>query len=205
MIYTIGHSNHEMEAFIALLRGHGVTCLADVRSHPYSRMYPQYCHDALKAALRQNAMAYIFLGRELGARSGNPACYDESGKVRFELLAQEPGFAQGIARLQEGMRAHCIALMCAEKDPLDCHRAILVARHLGLAGVEVGHILAHGQVETHADMESRMLQALKMSGQDMFCTRGQILAEAYIRQGRRIAYQDPALSGQNSGEEESFS
>jgi uncharacterized protein (DUF488 family) len=75
MIFTIGHSNHLIEAFIALLHRHGITAVGDVRSHPYSRYVPQYSREPLQAALTQAGIEYVFLGKELGARSENPACY----------------------------------------------------------------------------------------------------------------------------------
>ena len=134
MLFTIGHSNHPIEAFIRLLQGHGVTAVGDVRSHPYSRYAPQYSRDPLKVALAQKGIAYVFLDKELGARSKDPGCYKE-GKVQYDRLARQPQFAEGISRVTEGMKQYCIALMCAEKDPLECHRTLLVARKLHEAGV----------------------------------------------------------------------
>ena len=117
VLYSIGHSTHPFETFVGLLHMHGVTALVDVRSHPYSKHFPQFSKDALKDALQKSGITYVFLGKELGARSENPACYRQ-GKVQYELLAKEPLFAQGLDRLRQGMQNYQIALMCAEKDPL---------------------------------------------------------------------------------------
>ncbi|MDR2787448.1 MAG: DUF488 domain-containing protein, partial [Candidatus Accumulibacter sp.] len=138
-LFTIGYSTHPIEVFVGLLKQHGITALVDVRSHPYSRHSSQYSKEALKLALADEQVAYVFLGKELGARSENPACYRQ-GKVQYELLAKEPQFAVGLDRLCTGMDRFRIALMCAEKDPLACHRAVLVARHCHEAGVAVEHI-----------------------------------------------------------------
>ncbi|MGH8533157.1 MAG: DUF488 family protein, partial [Gammaproteobacteria bacterium] len=116
MLYSIGHSNHEITAFVELLRQHGITAIGDVRSHPYSRYVPQYSREPLKTALVNGGIAYVFLGKELGARSNNPACYRQ-GKVQYDLLAQEAFFAEGVKRVIQGMERYVIALMCAEKDP----------------------------------------------------------------------------------------
>lgn len=191
-LLTIGHSTHPIDAFIALLKQHGVTALADVRSHPYSRHFPQYSKDAIKDALAQAKIAYVFLGKELGARSENPACYRQ-GKAQYELLAKEPQFAVGLDRLRSGMDRFRIALMCAEKDPLDCHRAVLVARKVYASGVPVQHIHADGRLEEHAEMEARMLNLLKMSDADMFRSREEILVDAYRIRGEQIAYEDEAM------------
>jgi uncharacterized protein (DUF488 family) len=188
-IYTIGHSNHPIDKFLSLLRGSSITAVADVRSQPYSRHYPQYSQKELKNTLQKAGIAYVFLGKELGARSENPACYRQ-GKVSYELLAKEPLFSEGLNRLSKGMEKLRIAIMCSEKDPLNCHRAILVARSLHENGTVVKHILADGRLEPHAELESRMLKTLKMAELELFRTHEEILSEAYERHGEDIAYQD---------------
>jgi uncharacterized protein (DUF488 family) len=189
MLYTIGHSNHEMGVFLGLLRRHGLTAVGDVRSQPYSRYVPQYSRDALGTALAEAGIAYVFLGKELGARSDNPACYRE-GKVQYDRLAEEPIFAEGIGRVLQGIQRYRIALMCAEKDPLDCHRALLVARRLFESGVAVNHILADGALECHEEMETRLLAACKLPDGDLFTSRREFIAEAYRIRGERIAYKE---------------
>lgn len=191
-VYTIGHSNHEINAFIALLRQYGITAIGDVRSHPYSRWVPQYSQDVFKTVLTASGIAYVFLGKELGVRSKNPDCYAQ-GKVQYDRLAQEPSFAEGINRVTQGMERYRIALMCAEKDPLDCHRALLVARKLFEAGVSVSHIHHDGSVEHHEAMESRLLALWKLPEGDMFKSRAEFIAEAYALQGERVAYQDKTI------------
>ena len=192
MLYTIGHSNHDIATFIGLLKQHGVSALCDVRSHPYSRFVPQYSRDALKAAIANSGIAYVFLGKELGARSENPSCYRQ-GKVQYDRLAQEPQFAEGLQRIRQGIDRYCLALMCAEKDPLDCHRALLVARRLHESGLAVSHIRADGTLESQQELESRLLALCKLPEGDMFKGREEFLSEAYLIQGERVAYQDESL------------
>ena len=149
-VFTIGHSNHRLEGFLALLDTHRISAVADVRSTPRSRFNPQFDREALTAALEARGLRYVFLGRELGGRPDDPACYDEDGRVVHERVAETPGFKSGVARVVDGAARHRIALMCAEKEPLDCHRTTLVARALAALGIEVAHILADGALETHA-------------------------------------------------------
>lgn len=191
-VFTIGHSNHTIEKLISLLRAHNVTAVADVRSNPYSRYFPQFSKDALKAALSSEGLAYAFLGKEFGARSENPNCYRQ-GKVQYELLAKEPLFEKGILRLKAGVQQYNIALVCAEKDPLDCHRAVLVGRRAHESGLVVSHIHADGHLESHEQLEQRMLELLKMSDTDMFRGKCEILEDAYRLRGEQIAYQDEAM------------
>jgi uncharacterized protein (DUF488 family) len=179
-----------MEQFIALLERHGVTALADVRSMPYSRFNPQYNRKALTQSLNLAGIEYVFLGAELGARSSDPACYEE-GKVSYARLASTPAFQRGIDRLQAGMASHRIAIMCAEKEPLDCHRTILVARELRKRRVEVSHILASGEVEPHDATIGRLRERLGLAKDDLFARDETHDAEAYDLQGRRIAYAGP--------------
>ena len=155
-VFTIGHSNHPLDGFLALLGAHRISAVADVRSAPRSRFNPQFDREALAAALEARGVRYVFLGRELGGRPADPACYDEDGRVVYERVAETPGFKSGIARVVDGAARHRIALMCAEKEPLDCHRTTLVARALAALGVEVAHILADGGLEPHARALERL-------------------------------------------------
>jgi hypothetical protein len=188
MVYTIGHSNHTITAFVALLRQHSITAVCDVRSRPYSRWVPQFDRDALKASLVDSGITYVFLGAQLGARSHNPDCYVQ-GKVQFHRLAQQPVFAQGISRVKRGMTRHRVVLMCTERDPLDCHRAMLVARRLYDDDIAVTHIHYDGSAEPHQIMESRLLALCKLPEGDMFKAREECVAEAYVIRAGRIAYQ----------------
>jgi hypothetical protein len=147
---------------------------------------------ALKAELAKNKISYVFLGKELGARSENPASYRQ-GKAQYELLAKDPLFSVGLERLRTGMGRFQIALMCAEKDPLDRHRAVLVARWVHTSGVLVKHIHADSHLETHVEMDVRMLKLLKLSDEDMFRSRDEILSDAYRIRGGQIAYVDEAM------------
>lgn len=195
-VFTIGHSTHPQERFIALLRQHGITALCDVRSKPYSRMNPQFNREELKEALLAQGVEYRFLGKELGARSDDPSCY-ENGKVQYDRLAETELFKYGLKRVLRGMRDDFrIALMCAEKEPLECHRTILVARHLLALGVTVEHILADGSLENHDAALSRLARMINLREPDLVHSREQLIADAYRKQGERIAYEavEPADS-----------
>jgi uncharacterized protein (DUF488 family) len=187
VVFTIGHSTQSVERFVALLKQHGVTAVADVRSKPYSRMNPQFNRGELRETLRESGVAYVFLGKELGARSEDRSCYLD-GKVQYGRLAQTELFRHGLDRVLEGARGFRIALMCAEKEPLECHRTILVARHLEAPGVEIRHILGDGRVESHADTMDRLVRQLHLPESDMFSSRQDIVAEAYRIQEERVAY-----------------
>ena len=187
-IYTIGHSTQPLDRFIELLQRHGITAVADVRSAPYSRLNPQFNREPLKATLRDAGISYVFMGEELGARTKDLSCYRD-GKVDFERLARTELFRSGLERVRNGAATHRIALMCAEKDPLDCHRTILVARKLVEGGVSVSHILADGIVESHDQAMSRLMQMVRIKEHDLLRPREESLREAYQKRGEEIAYE----------------
>lgn len=189
MIYTIGHSNHPIERFLELLKAHEIGAIADVRSTPYSRFNPQFNREALKGALTRARVHYVFLGEELGARTKDPACY-EGDRVSYDKLAATESFRRGIERLMTGMHEYRIALMCAEREPLECHRTILVARELDRLGVRVSHVLADGSLEDHRCAIERLAATLKLrpSG-DLFDDSAEsLMDQAYEQQAARIAY-----------------
>src|ERR1035441_230157 len=156
-VFTIGHSNYPIEHFLALLRQHEISAVADVRSSPFSRLNPQFNRGLLKQVLGESGIAYVFLGQELGARPTDPSCY-EAGRVQYARLAQTQSFREGLRRVTEGAQRFRLALLCAEKEPLACHRTLLVARELEKDDVEVVHIHADGQLESHQDAMNRLLQ-----------------------------------------------
>lgn len=200
-IFTVGHSTHEFEDFVSLLKLHGIDAVADVRSVPYSRWQPQFNREGLAKALKGQGLAYVFLGKELGARSDDSGCY-EKGRVKYRLIAETPLFRAGIARIQGGCSRWRIALMCAEKDPLVCHRTILVARELVAGGAEVAHILEDGMLEPHKATMKRLAEQLRLPVQDLFLTAEELEDRAYAAQEERIAYLDAQRIGeaQEAGE-----
>ena len=185
-IYTIGHSNHAAVRFIDLLQGAGIECVADVRSTPFSRRNPQFSRKALTASLEHAGIEYWFLGDALGARPKDPDCY-EDGKVSYARIAATAAFQDAIDQLVDRSDSTRIALMCAEKEPLDCHRTILVARALARCGVDVLHILADGRIEPHGQTEDRLLRLARQSV-DLLSDRSQALARAYDKRAQQIAY-----------------
>ena len=187
-VLTIGHSTHNLEAFVNLLKAHNVGAVADIRSTPYSRYSPQFNRESLRTALKRHQMRYVFLGRELGARSDDPSCY-KNGRVQYKRLAQTELFCRGIERIELGSKDYRIALMCSEKDPLDCHRAILVAPTLCRNGTPVHHILEDGRIEDHETTISRLLGTLGLQTENAFPEmRADLVEEALARQESRIAF-----------------
>ena len=187
-LFTIGHSNHPIGVFRGLLEEHRIDVLADVRSAPFSRRHPQFNQGELRRALRGAGVKYMFLGRELGARSDDPLCYVD-GKVQYARLADKADFKRAIGRLVSGAgKGYRIAVMCAEREPLECHRTLLVAKALDGAGQAVRHILADGALERHEDTLGRLYHVTGAPRADMFLDEDESLRYAMMVQEERVAY-----------------
>ncbi len=191
-LFTIGHSDHEQEHFLALLRPLGIAVVADVRSSPYSSRFPQFNREGLQAILRRVGVQYVFLGNELGARRSEPECY-VNGQAIYERIAETPSFKHGIHRVVQGATQMRLALLCAEKDPIDCHRAILVCRYLKAAVPSISHIRGDGSLESHQQLEGRLLQQFELPNKDLLRNPAEMLDAAYERQGKRIAYKEETV------------
>ncbi|WP_280254721.1 DUF488 family protein [Nocardia wallacei] len=186
-VLTIGHSTHDFQGLVRLLRRHEVTAVADVRSIPASRFAPQFNRDSVQHNFQAAGIKYGFLGKELGVRTDDMTCY-VNGRVQYHLLSQKAEFASGITRLVRGARTEKIAIMCAEGEPLDCHRTILIARVLAENGVMVDHIHPDGRLEGHELVMERLMVKFGLAEPDLFRTESERLHEALTRQESRIAY-----------------
>jgi uncharacterized protein (DUF488 family) len=197
-VLTVGHSNHPISNFLLLLNQHTVTTIADVRSVPYSQFAPQFSKLPLRKTLRAEGIKYAFLGRELGARSADPTCY-ENGRVRYDRLAQTDLFQVGLDRLVSGSDSETIAILCSEKDPLDCHRTLLVGRALMGRGLAIDHILSDGSLESYEDSMLRLLGKTGQPPPDLFTTVDERIDKALREQEARIAYVNKELARATDG------
>lgn len=190
-LFTIGHSTHGISKFLDLLKMHAIEVLADVRSRPYSR-FPWFCRPALEKELRAHGIRYVFLGDEFGARREERACYIGL-RADYGLIAKTPAYQSGLARLRTGVSRFRVALVCAEWDPLDCHRTILICRD-AREFADIHHIHPDGHLETHAEAEARLMHRYYRNSPDLFRSKCELLNEAYQRRGGEINYVDEPLS-----------
>ncbi len=151
-LYTVGHSNHTLEKFLALLSAHNIEVLIDTRSSPYSRYSPHFNREVLKAAAEADGLKYGFYGRELGGRPDDETYYDDEGHVAYAKLARSFLFQEGLERLLTGSQKLRTAILCSEENPSICHRRLLVSRVLYEAGVPVLHIRGTGAVESEEEL-----------------------------------------------------
>jgi len=151
-VFTVGHSNHTVEHFLGLLQSQGIQVAVDTRSQPYSKYAVQFDYDALRAALQAAGIRYLYLGRELGGRPEGDEFYDEAGHVLYDRVASTSLFQEGLSRLERGIREYTVALVCAEENPAECHRRLLICRVLLDRGIRVEHIRGEGRVQTEQEV-----------------------------------------------------
>jgi uncharacterized protein (DUF488 family) len=187
-LFTIGHSNHTPEKFLELLKQHDISAIGDVRSSPFSAWTPQFNRSVLEGALKKSGVHYVFLGDELGARRVEREVYVD-GVARYERIAKLPTFQSGLERVRKGARKFRLALMCAEKDCLECHRTILVCRHLRRE-LGIAHIQEDGSVESHVEVEARLMKEEKIPQSDLFMSEADLIERAYDQRGPKIAYRE---------------
>jgi len=145
-VYTIEHSNIDLERFLTMLKG--IEILVDARSEPYSKYVPQFNSDILKKQLEKAGIEYIFMkndyvGNIIGGRPKDRDCY-ENGEVVYERIRKKEWYKEGISTLIELAHKKKIAIMCSEEDPYKCHRHNLIAQSLLRGGVIVYHIRSEG-------------------------------------------------------------
>ena len=186
-LFSIGHSNIPAERFLSMLRDTGINAIADVRSTPFSRFFPWFSAKNLAPLLTQENILYLRYGEPLGGRPRYPSLY-RAGVADYDAMACRPEFEVGLERLRADTMRCRVCLMCAEREPLDCHRCLLVARTLAGRGLAIGHILHDGTIEPHAATEQRLLE-LDGQPEDLFTSgQGGRLAAAYRRRARAVAY-----------------
>lgn len=186
-IYTIGYSTFIIESFLAVLRKYSIDVIADVRSSPYSKYKPEFNKNELKHTLNNHNFNYVFLGDQCGARIKAPECYID-GKADYNLISKHPLFIQGINRIKKGIEKYRIALMCAEKDPITCHRMILICKNLKIPEIQIFHILENTNLESQQDSEKRLLALYNLVQPQLFVNEIDLLNEAYGKQASKIAY-----------------
>ena len=189
-ILTIGHSTLSLDAFLSALPANGVSAVADVRSAPYSRFNPAFNRDPLSRELKARGIRYVFLGKELGGRPADPACYENS-RASYSRMAQTDVFKAGLSRVIQGSMSHRIALMYSEGEPLNCHRTLLIARALAERGVAIAHIERNGQSASQTEIEARLIRTVGLSD-SLLRSHDEVLGEAYDLQAKRVAYVERA-------------
>jgi uncharacterized protein (DUF488 family) len=197
-LFTVGHSILEFENFAALLKDHGVELVVDVRSTPQRARLPHFSSPAFEKLLSAEQIAYLFLGEELGGRPDDADAYRSDGVVDYGIRRKSYAFRAGLERLQNELQRRSVAMMCAEEDPLECHRFLMVCPELTRLGIVPLHIRKGSQIETQEAAENRLLASTgfeAVAANTLFPeARTEALEDAYRLQAERFAYRVKPLA-----------
>ncbi len=194
MIYTIGYTSFDLANFIEVLNYYGINCIIDVRSLPYSQYYSMYNKDKLQSVLKNQNILYRNYVKEFGARQTNAKYLGDNGQVDFCKFRTSEIFKSGVEKVKRGMELNYkFCLMCAETDPLTCHRSILLSKGIQDEGIAIKHILKDKSLETHAELEERLIQMYfpsnnQLSLFDTHHSQAELLEQSYVLQNKNIGY-----------------
>lgn len=151
-IWTIGHSTHTLEELVAMLNSFEIKLLADIRSFPGSRKFPQFNKENLEVSLPENGIEYVHLKKLGGRRKVNPDSKNISWRhLAFRAYAdymETSDFKEGIEELEKIAQQQRTAYMCSEAVWWRCHRS-MVSDYLKSKGWKVMHIMAIEKEEEH--------------------------------------------------------
>ena len=152
-LYTIGHSTHPIDAFLAMLDSFGIQRLVDIRTVPGSRRNPQYGRQALAETLDEHGIEYLHMKSLGGLRKPTVDSINLGWRTlsfrNYADYMQTPDFEKGLHELMHLAGEKPTAIMCAEAVPWRCHRS-LVSDALTVRGVQVLHIMGVGKANPHA-------------------------------------------------------
>lgn len=182
MIYTIGYAGTIVERLIDVLKQKKVSILIDVRSIPKSKYFYLFNDVNLSKQLSKAQIKYENWRIEFGARQENLDFFTDD-VLDYEKFAKSERFQNGLKQVNELIKSgENICLMCAEIDPINCHRAVLCAREIAKIENQIEHIILkrNGEniFETQSEFEERLKSSLKVESVD----------EAYQKQNKKIGY-----------------
>ena len=187
-IWTIGHSNLTETNFINLLRIHQIEVVADIRSTPFSRFAPQFNQADIRASLQNAEIQYIYLGDTLGGRSSDDLDYIDN-QVQYSSLRNKHGYLKNIEKVINIARSKKLALMCTEKNPLDCHRSILVSRDITkLSELEIIHILDENEKVSQSELINGILRSDQKIQFSLFEENSKTIEEILEKYEKKIAF-----------------
>jgi uncharacterized protein (DUF488 family) len=197
-LFTLGHSVMQSSTFLEILQRLGISLVIDVRSKPQSYRFPHFDQVELEKTLSTGGIRYLFLGEELGGRPEDPKVYRSDGLMDYRTWRKSRPFRDGIERVLKEFAKSDLVLMCAEEDPLNCHRFLMICPELVILGVEPCHIRKGGVIETQREAEDRLLQSQKLTavaGASLFSDdREAALEDAYMAQSEKCAFRiDPRV------------
>ncbi|MDR1182884.1 MAG: DUF488 domain-containing protein [Bacteroidales bacterium] len=195
IIYTVGHSTHELDFFLELIKTVEINCIVDVRSLPASAYSPQYNQNSFKNYLKDNHITYLHFAEEFGARRTDYDLLGDDGKLDFEKVRKTSLFNRGVERIWQGIdKGFRIALMCSESDPLDCHRFSMVSIGLENNGFNVLHLLKDKSIKTNLELEKELLKKYEKKIPQSNLFESEVSFEKQLKEALRLKNKEIGFS-----------
>ncbi len=190
-LYTIGYSGFDIDNFLLALKKYSIGALVDVRTSPHSAYYTIYDRENIKNILNRENIFYLFLGKELGARPEDGALYTRH-IADFKKISNSESFIEACKRIRQGIEMFPICMMCAEKDPINCHRTVLVANAFRNRYPEVSifHIHSDLKIERQDRIDRRIMALYNLEQEHLFKDYETRKIEAYSLREKDIAFNE---------------
>lgn len=189
-LYTVGYCVWEPTLLLDTLRKRSIGAVIDVRGMPEISRFPVYRGSNFKRLLNDAGFYYLSLANELGARPADKKFY-VNGKADFDLIAASESFLAGCNRVRAGLEKFSLCLACAQKDPLNCHRSVLITHRFRYLypEIKIFHLMPPNAAIPQGALDDRLLKA---RGYDQGIlgvnNREELLNRAYAEQSLEIAY-----------------
>ena len=192
-LFTIGHSNHSLENFKKILSDNNIHYVLDVRSIPRARFVPHFNEKQLSHYLNSINVNYANMGKYFGARQTQKEYYSQEGYLDFELFRESDLFQIGLNTTLKLLENSNVLLLCMERDPIDCHRAIMVGRGFELSRIKVNHILFDSTIITQDELNHRLLDKYFPARDQLSLFSNQekdneLLIKAYRNRNKEVGY-----------------
>lgn len=193
-VFTIGYATFNIDDFIEILKSHKISHLIDVRSNPVSEYFQDYNSFNLEPKLKQHNIIYENLALEFGARQENKEFFSNDGFVDFEKFTKSEQFKNGLTKIKDGLEQGTnFVLMCAEKDPINCHRSIMIAHAMQKNGIDVFNIMQDRQIQVQSKIDKRLLDIYfpDRNQLNLFAENfdeQELIEQAYKKQNKKIGY-----------------
>lgn len=201
-IFTIGYAGFEIEDFIKVLKEHHINSLIDVRSSPFSKFHSDYNKPLLHKTLQEREIIYRNYNREFGARQDDKMYYP-NGYLDFSMFTKSKLFVEGMEKIIKAIPlGYRFVLMCSEKDPITCHRTIMVGKAFSDKGISINHILSDGHIITQSDIDARLLDMYYPDRDQLTLFEEQLSIEEMIKNSYR--FQNEKIGYRIDNDEEDY-
>ena len=158
-IYMVGHSNHPLELFEKMLQREKISILYDIRMIPFSRYVPQYNQTTFPDTLQAWNIEYRYFS-DIGPRiEGDTPLYDKNG-FNYDLALTRERIITGLKKLSAELQVDdIVAIMATKREPLECHRFLVLSRVLQEMGHTIKHILPDETLST-TNLEEKMVKSM---------------------------------------------